>query len=110
MYFTTSDPRPLPGAWWAQEWDLTLDGKPVGVITETERGYRGRLTVPEHTDVPEQVGRSIVVGLMIRTHLVRTAARSHITLRLDDITAAETGRPEIDSMPADEWLDAMAMD
>lgn len=111
MHFTTSDePRSLSGAWWAQEWDFLVDDHVVGQIAETVRGYRGKLTFPQHTVIPEQVYRSAVEDLMTRQYLVHLAAQGHVTLKLDDIAKVETGYPEIDGMDAGEWIDAMTME
>ncbi len=113
QHFTTTDhphvhgPRRGP---WRHAWFLLADGERLGEIRETEHGYEGELFGQPPVFVPELLFRSSVLETMIRHALILEAGKHDIKLLPADITSVESGYPEIDGMPAYQWLDAMTMD
>lgn len=116
LHFTTSDsphpygPRngPMRHAWW-----FRADGDVIGVIEETEDGYRGRLFGPGGKDgtprlsTRENAFRSSVVEyLTVHALILAGKERSADALKLDpeDIKDVATGYPTIEGMPAWDWI------
>ncbi len=111
-YFDTSNghihgPRTGP---WRHAWWFRADGEHIGEIRETQTGYEGELHGQPPVFVPEMPFRSAVLENLIRQALIREAGKHDIKLLPADITGVESGYPEIDGMPAYQWLYDMTMD
>lgn len=120
LYFTTSDSPhpyrpdangPMRHAWW-----FRADGDVIGVIEETEDGYRGRLFGPGGKDDAPRLRTgeasfrsSVIEHLTVQALILAGKERSADALKLDadDIKDVDTGRPTIEGMPAWDWIQGM---